>query len=547
MVDASADHVGAALQQRRSAVADWQPLAFFSKKLEPAQMRYSAFDRELFACVAGICHFCYMLDGRPFTIYTDHKPLTFALGKVSEPWTAMQSRQLSYVAEFTTDIQHIPGSENIVADTLSRPPQAALPAAATGGPAVATVAASPVSLDYARIAANQRSCQETLKAAHSSSLQLQHVDMQGERVICDTSTGQPRPLIPMADRRGVFRAIHELAHAGIRATRRLMAARVVWRGMASDVAAWGRDCQLCARGKASPQHTAPVQPIPVPERRFTHVHVDLVGPLPASAEGYLFTMVDRSSRWLEAVPLKSMAAEDCVDVLISAWVARFGVPTIITADQGRQFTSALWAGLTKLLGIKHVQTTAYHPQSNGMVERTHGQLKAALRARLAGSRWPEHLPWVLLGPAPKEDSGVSAAERVCGAALALPAEFLSAEEPPAAEFLQKLQQVEIPATRPLSYAEAAAKPAAALLQASHVYVRRGGTLPPLTPLYVGPYEVLERADKHFRLAVGGREETVSIDRLKPNLGVGPFSAALPAAPVLRSHGGSVTASSGSCY
>ncbi len=122
MVDASANHVGAALQQWRSAAADWQPLAFFSKKLEPAQMRYSAFDRELFACVAcvaGICHFRYMLEGRPFTIYTDHKPLIFALGKVSEPWTAMQSRQLSYVAEFTTDIRNIRGSENIVADTLS--------------------------------------------------------------------------------------------------------------------------------------------------------------------------------------------------------------------------------------------------------------------------------------------------------------------------------------------------------------------------------------------------------------------------------------------
>ncbi len=56
------------------------------------------------------------------------------------------------------------------------------------------------------------------------------------------------------------------------------------------------------------------------------------------------------------------------------------MPSIITSDQGRQFTSALWAGLTKLLGIKYVQTTAYHPQSNGMVERAHGQLKAALRA-----------------------------------------------------------------------------------------------------------------------------------------------------------------------
>ncbi len=95
---------------------------------------------------------------------------------------------------------------------------------------------------------------------------------------------------------------------------------------------------------------------------------------------------------------------------------------------------------------------------------------------------------------------------------------MSAEEPSAAEFLQKLQQVEFPA-----------KPPAALLQASHVYVRRSGTLPPLAPLYLRPYEVLEKVDKHFRLAVGGREEMVSIDRLKPHLGVGPFSAALPAA------------------
>jgi hypothetical protein len=121
--------------------------------------------------------------------------------------------------------------------------------------------------------------------------------------------------------------------------------------------------------------------------------------------------------------------------------------------------------------------------------------------------------------------------------LALPAEFLSAEEPPAAEFLQKLQQVKFPATRPLSYAEAAAKPPAALLEASHVYVRRGGTLPPLAPLYVGPYEVLEKADKHRPPEASSKSRAFF---------GGPPSGTRPP-PVLCSRGGSVTASSGSCH
>ena len=138
------------------------------------------------------------------------------------------------------------------------------------------------------------------------------MDIQGQKVICDISTGQPRPLIPVPDCKDVFRAVQELVHAGIGATRRIMTALVVWRGLSSDVSAWWKNCQLCARGKASPQYKAPVQPIPIPGRRFTHVHVDLVGPIPMSGDGYryLFTMVDRSSRWLEATPLKSKAAED---------------------------------------------------------------------------------------------------------------------------------------------------------------------------------------------------------------------------------------------
>ena len=82
VVDASATHIGAALQQRCPACNDWEPLRFFSKKLETAQLVYSTFDRELFAVFAGIRHFQNFIEGRSVKIRTDHKPLTYALHRL---------------------------------------------------------------------------------------------------------------------------------------------------------------------------------------------------------------------------------------------------------------------------------------------------------------------------------------------------------------------------------------------------------------------------------------------------------------------------------
>jgi hypothetical protein len=107
-----------ALQQRRRSADPWQPLGFFSRKLDSTQVKYSAFGRELLACFQAIRHFRFMLEGRRFTLYTDHKPLTTAVRRSTEPWTT----KLAYIAEFTSDIQHIAGTDNVVADTLSRPP-----------------------------------------------------------------------------------------------------------------------------------------------------------------------------------------------------------------------------------------------------------------------------------------------------------------------------------------------------------------------------------------------------------------------------------------
>ena len=302
--------------------------------------------------------------------------------------------------------------------------------------------------------------------------------------------------------------------------------------MAADVAAWCRDCQHCCRSKVQTQPRAPVQPIPVPGSRFSVIHVDLVGPLPVSKEGYshLFTVIDRSTRWAEAIPLSDISATSCADALISGWVSRFGVPGTLVSDRGTQFTSAVWHVLAKRLGFQHCTTTAYHPQSNGLVERFHRQLKTALRARLAGVDWPQHLPWVLLGlrTAPKEDANISSAELVYGAPLTLPGQFLNSVEPPPLDFVDNLRVAPPPPpTRPLSYAEVTRSLPASLEKAAFVYIRRGPPGHPLTQPYQGPYKVVERSLKTFLLEVGGRREVVFVDRIKPHLGTAPVEAASP--------------------
>jgi len=541
VVDASNTHVGAALQQRRPASDVWEPLGFYSRKLNSAESKYSAFDRELVAAHSGIRHFRFALEGRQFELWSDHKPLLCAIRSPAEKYTARQQRQMSYIAEFTNQLRHVPGKSNVVADALSRPPGAVpaghVAALTAGGTAGASSAPSPCPvsrhiIDFAAIAEAQQGCAGVQQLLADSSLLIHRVKIDGVELLCDASTGILRPLVPAVHRRLIFDAIHGIAHAGTRATRRLISARFVWAGLASDVAAWIRDCQHCLRGKVTKQPTAPVEPIAVPSRRFSQIHVDLVGPLPAASDGatHILTMVDRATRWPEAVPLVSTTATAVADALIAGWISRYGVPDLIISDRGVQFASAVWAVLMQKLGIRHNMTTAYHPQANGLVERFHRQLKDALRSRSASVDWALHLPWVLLGlrAAPKEDSGISAAELTFGMPLALPGQLLGGGEPPVSDVLDWLRVAPscLP-TRPAEPTVAGPADLGRLWEADFVYVRRGGVAPPLSPVYLGPYRVLDRSAKFFTLDVGGRSDAVSVDRLKPHLGLSPLQPARP--------------------
>ncbi len=561
VTDASATHVGAVVQQRCHGQA-WRPLGFFSAQLNKAEINYSAFDRELLAVVAAIRHFRYILEGRNFVVFTDHKPLVGALHRRSDPISARQQRHLSFIAEFAPCIRHITGHSNIVADTLSRPSSecsafpcsgsaATVIADACHGPGAAdqgstevkvpsgssvppATAGSPPSLspvDLVALAAAQPSCPDCQRARSSPSLRVSEISLQGAPILVDTSSGVFRPIVPEVFRRPIFDAVHSLAHPGIRATKRLISSRFVWPGLASQVAAWCRDCQSCQRGKVTSQPSAPPGHIANPTQHFSHLHIDLVGPLPTSRDGYthLFTVIDRSTRWAEAIPLRSTSAASCADALVSGWVSRFGVPEQVTSDRGRQFCSSIWDALSRQLGIKMRFTNAYHPQSNGLVERFHRRLKEALRARLADTDWPQHLPWVLLGlrAAPREDSGISAAELVYGCPLSLPGQFLSAAEPPPDTFVSQLRSSLPCVSDPTGCPPLAAPPPLAMRTASFVYVRSPPLSPGLAPAYRGPYRVRVPGQKYFVVDVGGSPTAVSVDRLKPHLRKAPLSPAPP--------------------
>jgi cleavage and polyadenylation specificity factor subunit 1 len=109
---------GALLQQRVKNA--WQPLAFFSKNLNPAQQKYSAYDRELLAIYEAIKYFRHMLEARHFIIFTNHRPFTCTYQQKRDKCSPQQFNHLYFVAQFTTDIRHISGQDNTVADSISR-------------------------------------------------------------------------------------------------------------------------------------------------------------------------------------------------------------------------------------------------------------------------------------------------------------------------------------------------------------------------------------------------------------------------------------------
>ena len=499
VTDASDVAVGGVLQQRKEADASPIPIAFFSKKLRPAERKYSTFDRELLAAFLSIRHFKHWLDGSDFTLRTDHRPLVAALVKSTDAWTGRQQRQLSAISEMNCTIEYLPGADNTAADSLSR----------------IELSAVQLGVNYEAMAAAQLSEPEAANSV-SPSLKLEQVKFGDSSLLCDVSTGRPRPLVPKEYRRQVFNAIHSPSHPSIRSSVKLVCAKFVWNGIRGDVRSWARTCIACQKAKVTQHCDSGIGHFHEPRRRFGHIHVDLVILKRCQGKRYLFTIVDRSTRWIEAIPLSDATAQDCAWALLNGWVSRFGIPDHVTSDRGKQFVSELWKSLGRLLGIELHHTTSYRPESNGLVERAHRSLKASLMARCAGDDWLSHLPWVLLGlrTMPRENLRVSSAEMVYGDSLVVPGEFFPSDK--CSDDLDALRRT-VGSFKPFSptkknYREP--RVPQQLSDAPFVFVRNDMVRAPLVPPYKGPYEVIQRRPKSFLLKLNGRNDWVAIDRLK---------------------------------
>ncbi len=230
-------------------------------------------------------------------------------------------------------------------------------------------------------------------------------------------------LVLPTDLRGeVLKLAHTIplgGHLGKRKTADRILRRFYWPTLFRDVQRYCRSCATCQKTSSTRGRKAPLMPLPVIEEPFQRMAMDIVGPLPKSRTGKRFVLVicDYATRWPEAIPMKSIDAEHVAEELVGIF-SRVGIPREILTDQGTNFTSQLLTELYRLLHVRPIKTTPYHPQTDGLVERFNQTLKAMLRraTKQEGKDWDKLIPYLLFAyrEVPQASTGFSPFELVYG-------------------------------------------------------------------------------------------------------------------------------------
>ena len=503
--DASDIAVGAVLQEFRDN--SYVPLGFFSRKLEPREKLYSIFARELLAIYLAIKHFRHFLEGHTFKIYTDHSAITHAIKNPLERAHVKESRMLSFISQFDVEIIHIPGKNNEIADLLSRP----------NGELNMLTDTSNITRESLIIAqTNDADMLQFVNSNGTKTLKLEKID----GIYCENKNDMIRPYIPQSLRETCFKNMHNMSHCGVKSSQKLICQRFVWPDIKRYIKQKVQQCLICQKNKVLKHNKTPIMPIENYGPKFSSIHIDLVGPLPLSnGYTYLLTVIDRYSRYPDAIPLQDIRTESIINALMLSWIARHGVPDSISTDRGSQFTSREFSSIFEALGCKIIHTTAYNPRANGIIERFHRTLKVALRAGHE-SAWFKRLPLALLALRTtfKESIQTSPSLVVYGSALKLSCELLLRDRNTNnitaqihADRLREFMSVLTP-PKPITVSDSGYIDPN-LLKCPYVFVKNNNKQG-LQSHYKGPYKVLKRNDKFYTLQLSNKTDTVSIDRLK---------------------------------
>lgn len=507
VTDASNIAAGAALNQIINNNA--QPLGYFSKKFTKTQQKYSTYDRELTAMYMAVKHFRDLIEGRVFHILTDHKPLVFAFKQRPEKASPRQINYLTYISQFTTDIRYIKGEENTTADMLSR--------------VISVITNDDIYLKLSQEQQTDDELQNILAGNSSHSITLMPLTLPycDRQIYCDTSHNRVRPFITKKLRATFLQSTHNLSHPGRTSTTRMMTERFIWPGIRKDCTNFAKNCISCQKSKVHRHTRSEFQSYLPTQERFTDINIDIIGPFPTSeGQKYLLTIIDRFTRWPEAIPMPDMTAISSAKALTSGWISRFGTPANLTSDQGGQFISQVFNELCKTFGIRHSMTSSYHPQSNGIIERFHRTLKSAICSG-DSINWIQRLPIILLGlrSTIKEDIGATPAELVYGSTLRLPADFFtpSHKQHTQSEFVKQLRDTmsKLKPTQTSWHTQQKLFINKDLNSSTHAFVRNDSIKTSLTPPYNGPFRIITRHDKYYTLEIKGKSQKISIDRLKP--------------------------------
>lgn len=240
----------------------------------------------------------------------------------------------------------------------------------------------------------------------------------------DDSGAVVQVVVPTKHRQSVLSLAHDHAwsgHLGVTKTYDRVLRHFFWPGLKRDVSQFCRTCHACqVAGKPNQViKPAPLCPIPAIGEAFEHVLVDCVGPLPKTKCGnqYLLTMMCVATRYPEAIPLRKITSQSVVKALIK-FFSTFGLPRIVQTDQGTNFLSGTFKQVLQSLAITHRVSSAYHPESQGALERWHGTFKSVLHKYCLENNqdWDDGVPFALFAvrETVQESLGFSPAELVFG-------------------------------------------------------------------------------------------------------------------------------------